>query len=97
MRDSGYGRRVGEGGGHLKLSVAQEGAGPIGGIGFGLGEKLSLIRAGAQFHAVFSVEQNFWNGQSRVQLMVRDLRAVLPDREAFSGDCGGGAAPGGGA
>lgn len=74
LRDTGYARQVGEGGAHLKLSVAQDEAGPIGGIGFGQGEKLKLIRGGAPFRAVFSVEENHWQGQTRLQLKFRDLR-----------------------
>jgi single-stranded-DNA-specific exonuclease len=84
LRDTGYARRVGEGGDHLKLSVVQEGASPIGGIGFGLGEKFSLVQGGTTFHAVFSVEQNFWKGESRMQLKVRDLKPEAPDQESFS-------------
>jgi single-stranded-DNA-specific exonuclease len=84
LRDTGYARRVGEGGDHLKLAVVQEGAGPLGGIGFGLGEKLPLVQGGTPFHAVFSVEQNFWKGQSRLQLKVRDLRPDSPVQDSFS-------------
>lgn len=84
LRDTGYARRVGEGGDHLKLSVVQEGAGPIGGIGFGLGDKLPLIQGGNPFQAVFSVEQNTWQGQTSLQLKVRDLRPEAPDQDSFS-------------
>jgi single-stranded-DNA-specific exonuclease len=84
LQDTGYARRVGEGGAHLKLSAVQEGASPIGGIGFGLGEKLSLVQGRSPFHAVFSVEQNFWKGQSRLQLKVRDLKSEAPDQDSFS-------------
>ena len=84
LKDTGYARRVGEAGDHLKLAVLQEGASPIGGIGFGLGEKLPLVKGGAPFHAVFSVEQNNWQGQSRLQLKVRDLKPEAPDQDSFS-------------
>lgn len=75
LRDTGYARQVGEGGAHLKLSVTQDGSGPVGGIGFGLGEKHALIRGGEPFRAVFSVEENHWQGQTHLQLKVRDLKA----------------------
>jgi single-stranded-DNA-specific exonuclease len=75
LRDTGYARGVGEGGAHLKLAVTQDGAGPIDAIGFGLGEKLPLIQGGRPFDAVFSVELNQWQGQSRLQLRIRDIRA----------------------
>ncbi len=84
LQDTGYARRVGEGGGHLKLSVVQAGAGPIGGIGFGLGEKRSLVAGGQPFYAVFSVEQNSWNGKTRLQLKVRDLKPEVRGQDSFS-------------
>lgn len=74
LYDTGYARGVGEGGAHLKLAVTQDGVGPIEAIGFGLGEKLPLIRGGRPFQAVFSVEFNQWQGQSRLQLRIRDIR-----------------------
>ena len=74
LQDTGYARTVGDTGAHLKLSVTQNGAGPFGGIGFGLGDKLEQIRGRQPFHAVFSVEENSWQGQTRIQLRVRDLK-----------------------
>ena len=38
--DTGFARQVGADGDHLKVSVTQDGVGPIGGIGFGLGDRL---------------------------------------------------------
>lgn len=74
LRDTGYARTVGETGAHLKLAVTQESAGPIGGIGFGLGEKLKEIRERHPFRAVISVEENSWQGRTRIQLKFRDLK-----------------------
>lgn len=74
VQDTGYARAVGDTGAHLKLSVTQDGAGPFGGIGFGLGDKLGQIRERQPFHAVFSVEENSWQGQTRIQLRLRDLK-----------------------
>ncbi len=74
VQDTGYARAVGDTGAHLKLSVTQDGAGPFGGIGFGLGDKLAQIRERQPFHAVFSVEENSWQGQTRIQLRLRDLK-----------------------
>ena len=74
LKDTGYARKVGGNGDHLKLAVTQDASGPVGGIGFGLGDSLDLIRGGRPFHAVFSVEENHWQGQTRLQLKVRDLK-----------------------
>jgi len=77
--DTGYARTVGEGGAHLKLAVTQDGSGPIGGIGFGLGDRLDLIQGGREFYAVFSIEENHWQGRTSTQLKIRDIRDGAPD------------------
>lgn len=74
LRDTGYAKGVGEDEKHLKLSVTQNGSRPIGGIGFNLGEKLSLIKKGNSFNAVFSLDENEWQGTISLQLKLRDLK-----------------------
>ncbi|MGB6153222.1 MAG: single-stranded-DNA-specific exonuclease RecJ [Pricia sp.] len=74
LRDTGYAKGVGENGAHLKLSVTQHGIGPIGGIGFNLGDKLSLVSQRKPFSAVFSLDENEWQGNVTLQLKLRDLR-----------------------
>ena len=75
LRDSGYAKGVGEEQKHLKLAVQKGRSNPIQAIGFGLGDKLPLLKDGARFSAVYSLEENHWNGQVSLQLKVRDLRA----------------------
>ena len=74
LQDTGYAKGVGEKGAHLKLSVTQHGIGPIGAIGFNLGDKLSLVSQKKAFSAVFSLDENEWNGKVSLQLKLRDLR-----------------------
>ncbi|SDL62665.1 single-stranded-DNA-specific exonuclease RecJ [Kriegella aquimaris] len=74
LNDSGYAKGVGEDGKHLKLSVNQNGIGPIGCIGFNLGEKLSLVKNGNRFSAAFSLDENEWQGHVSLQLKLRDIR-----------------------
>ncbi|MCX2718404.1 single-stranded-DNA-specific exonuclease RecJ [Lentiprolixibacter aurantiacus] len=74
LRDVGFAKQVGEGGKHLRLSVSQEGSLPIGAIGFNLGDKLPMVTGNQSFSAVFSVEENVWNGKSSIQLKIRDIR-----------------------
>lgn len=83
LKETGYARTVGEQGSHLKLTVTQQGAGSFGGIGFGLGDCLSLIQGGAPFWAVFSLEENTWQGKTRLQLKIRDIESG-PPQESFS-------------
>lgn len=74
LMDTGYAKGVGENGAHLKLSVTQHGIGPIGGIGFNLGDKLPLVSQRKPFSAVFSLDENEWQGNVSLQLKLRDLR-----------------------
>lgn len=74
LRDTGYAKGVGEDKKHLKLAVTQNGSGPVGAIGFNLGSKLPVVQNGKLFSAVFSLEENHWNGMVSLQLKVRDLR-----------------------
>jgi single-stranded-DNA-specific exonuclease len=74
LRDTGYGKGVGEDEKHLKLSVVQNGTRPIGAIGFNLGEKLSIVANKKSFDAVFSLDENEWQGTVSLQLKLRDLR-----------------------
>ncbi|MGB5227264.1 MAG: single-stranded-DNA-specific exonuclease RecJ [Eudoraea sp.] len=72
--DTGYAKGVGEDNNHLKLAVTQNGSGPVGAIGFNLGYKLPVVQNGKLFSAVFSLEENHWNGIVSLQLKVKDLR-----------------------
>ncbi|MGI9549999.1 MAG: single-stranded-DNA-specific exonuclease RecJ [Aurantibacter sp.] len=74
LKDTGYAKGVGEDEKHLKLSVTQNGSRPIDGIGFNLGHKLSVVKNGRSFGAVFSLDENEWQGNVSLQLKLRDLR-----------------------
>jgi len=74
LRDTGYAKGVGDAEKHLKLSVAQNGSRPIGGIGFNLGDKLPTVKNPGTFSAVFSIEENEWNGNVSMQLKLRDIK-----------------------
>lgn len=74
LRDTGTARGVGAEKDHLKATLSQGGSGPVGAIGFGLGRKLNLVQGGNPFDAVFSLEENHWNGKRELQLNLIDLR-----------------------
>ncbi|UCD60620.1 MAG: single-stranded-DNA-specific exonuclease RecJ [Flavobacteriaceae bacterium] len=74
LSDTGYAKGVGEENKHLKLAVTQNGTGPVGAIGFNLGNKLSVVQNGNPFSAVFTLDENQWNGMVSLQLKVKDLR-----------------------
>ena len=74
LRDTGYAKGVGEGEKHLKVQLTQNGLKPIGAIGFNLGDKLSLVKGGNSLEAVFTLEENEWNGTVSLQLKLKDIR-----------------------
>ncbi|HET8736072.1 MAG TPA: single-stranded-DNA-specific exonuclease RecJ [Pricia sp.] len=74
LQDTGYAKKVGEAGKHLKLSVVQNGIGPVGAIGFNLGHKMDMVTAGKGFAAIFSLDENIWQGKVNLQLKLKDLR-----------------------
>lgn len=71
--DTGYAKGVGQEEAHLKLKATQNGSVPIDGIGFNLGEKLSKVKNKQPFNAVFSLDENEWQGRVSLQLKIRDL------------------------
>lgn len=74
LTDSGYGKCVGEDDKHLKVNVYQQGSMKFSGIGFGLGSKVQLIKDKQRFDAVYSIDENHWNGNVSLQLKLRDIR-----------------------
>ncbi len=74
IRDTGYAKGVGEDAKHLKLTIIQNKSVPIGAIGFNLGNKLILVKDNNPFDAVFSLDENEWQGNVSLQLKLRDLR-----------------------
>ena len=72
--DTGYAKCVGQEEAHLKLSVTQYDSYKIGGIGFNLGHKLNLVTSRKPFSAVFSIDENEWQGNVSLQLKVRDIK-----------------------
>ena len=74
LKDTGYARGVGEGEKHLKCSIYQPSSNPIGAIGFNLGNKLDVVKRIKPFDAVFSLDENEWNGTVSLQLKLRDIR-----------------------
>ncbi|HLV13594.1 MAG TPA: single-stranded-DNA-specific exonuclease RecJ [Xanthomarina sp.] len=74
IRDTGYGKCVGEDDKHLRLTATQTGAENLVCIGFGLGEKLPIISNKKPFKAVYSIDENHWQGRTSLQLKLRDIR-----------------------
>ncbi|HIC32535.1 MAG TPA: single-stranded-DNA-specific exonuclease RecJ [Flavobacteriaceae bacterium] len=81
LKDTGFGKCVGEDDKHLRFtatqsnSVTERSQSPkFVCIGFNLGEKLHLIKDKQPFSAVYSVDENHWQGNVSLQLKIRDLK-----------------------
>ena len=76
LRDNGYGKKIGKEDEHLKLNIIS-GADQktYNAIGFGLGEKFDEINHGNSFDAVFTIEENNWNGITSLQLNIKDIKS----------------------
>ncbi len=74
VKDTGYGKTIGQNDEHLKLFVKQNGSEGFGVIGFGLGNKLELTKNQKPFDITFCIDENEFNGNVTVQLRLKDLR-----------------------
>ncbi|PIB33168.1 single-stranded-DNA-specific exonuclease RecJ [Gaetbulibacter sp. 5U11] len=74
LKDTGYGKCVGEEDKHIRCTVTQSGREKFVCIGFNLGNKLNLIKEKKRFKAVYSVDENHWQGNVSLQLKLRDLK-----------------------
>ena len=79
--DAGNGRKVGAGGIHLKLDLIQESQPyhQIAAIAFNMAEYYEYIKSGNPLDVCYSIVENYYRGNSTIQLRVKDLR----EREEF--------------
>ncbi len=75
LRDNGFGKKVGADQTHLKLNII-EGANQktYNAIGFSMGNKYEIIQKEQAFKAVFNIDENHWNGNTSLQLLLKDLK-----------------------
>ena len=74
--DNGNGRKVGAEGGHLKLELIEEDnpGRHISAIGFNMSGSFDYIKAGNPFDICYSIVENYYRGNSNMQLRIRDIR-----------------------
>ena len=74
--DAGAGRKVGAGGVHMKLDLIQESQPyhQIAAIAFNMAEYYDYIREGNPFDVCYAIVENYYRGNSTLQLRVRDIR-----------------------
>ena len=73
LRDNGMGKPVGADKSHLKINIL-EGSNQktYNGIAFGLGERFPIIQK--PFKCIFTVDENHWNGNTSIQLKIKDIK-----------------------
>lgn len=69
----GYSRIVKEQ--HLKLVVHQHNGIVIDGIGFGLADRYEIVAGGKPFDIVYTIDENEFNGNTKLQVKLVDVRA----------------------
>jgi len=70
VTDNGWSKIVKED--HVKFSVKKNKSAAIDGIGFGLAPKFELIKT-SPFDIAYQIDENDWQGNVRLQLMVKDV------------------------
>lgn len=74
IQDTGYGKEVGANAAHLKVAVVQDHSHKIDGIGFNMGDKLPTVTGRKPFNAVFTLDENEWQGTISLQLKLKDIK-----------------------
>ncbi|MDP3680829.1 MAG: single-stranded-DNA-specific exonuclease RecJ [Flavobacterium sp.] len=74
IKDTGYGKPLGQEDEHLKLFVKQNNSEGIAAIGFNLGSKIELTTYQKPFQAVYCIDENEWKGKLSLQLRLRDIK-----------------------
>ena len=74
--DSGYAKLAGGDKSHLKARFVQGSSSPIDAIGFGLGEKMELLKKGVPLRIAYAVVENVWQGNVSVQLRLKDIQEL---------------------
>lgn len=71
IKDSGWSKVLKEE--HLKFSIRKQDGELIDGIGFGMADKVDVVKSG-WFDMAYHIDENEWQGNVRLQLLVKDVR-----------------------
>ena len=74
IKDTGYGKPMGQEDEHLKLFVKQNNSEGLAAIGFNLGNKIELTTHQKPFQAVYCIDENEWKDKVSLQLRLRDIK-----------------------
>ena len=73
VADTGFSKIVKEN--HLRLVVKQSDI-SFNGIGFNMADKIDIVSSGKPFDIVFTLDENEWQGNKSLQLVVEDIRVT---------------------
>ncbi|MDR3194800.1 MAG: single-stranded-DNA-specific exonuclease RecJ [Tannerella sp.] len=77
VKDYGTSKLVGKELDHLKLEIIDgKGGGPVQGIAFGMHKYSDYIKEMKPFDICYTIEENTYNGNTTIQLMVKDIRPL---------------------
>ena len=74
IRDTGYAKTLGKDDEHLRLFVKQDNSQGFAAIGFSLANKMNTIESQKLFEAVYTIDENEWNGSISLQLKLKDIQ-----------------------
>ncbi|PVW15222.1 single-stranded-DNA-specific exonuclease RecJ [Marixanthomonas spongiae] len=74
LKDTGWGKCVGEDKTHLRITVKQGNSPQFVCIGFGMAEKQDIACGDAPFKAAYVIDENEWQGNVSLQLRLKDIR-----------------------
>ncbi|MCT8339285.1 single-stranded-DNA-specific exonuclease RecJ [Flavobacteriaceae bacterium TK19130] len=74
VRDTGWGKCVGEDKTHLRLTLQKGNSLPFAAIGFNMADKEEIACSGKPFKAAFNIDENEWQGNVSLQLRLKDVR-----------------------
>lgn len=70
-------RVLGREGNHLKLRVSSPNSEPLDAIAFNMGELAGDIKTGDTIGLAYTIDENTWNGNTKLQLKVKDIKVII--------------------
>lgn len=74
LKDTGWGKCVGEDKTHLRITVQQGNSPQFVGIGFGMADKQDVACGDVPFKAAYVIDENEWQGNVSLQLRLKDIK-----------------------
>lgn len=83
LSDNGWGKVIGQTAEHIRLSVKRKND-VIAAVGFGMADKMNDIKKAGSFDACFQIQENIFNGNRSIQLVLKDLKTTCDNDSAVS-------------